>query len=395
MKLESGYSEQKENLNQTTMLKRLFSLAVVIFLMEYLITVFLSTLGKVPAALFGLADGVILIALLSPVLYLLVFKPFNQKIAEANYAKDENSILLSELDQIFNTAASAMRVVDGNFNVVRVNQAFLEMAGVTIDDCINRKCYETFSGPVCHTSNCTLVKVTESNGRIEYEAKKRCSSGKKIPCMIVATPFRTPDGQIIGIVEDFRDMTKQKKAEAQIRYQATHDPLTGLVNRMFFNEELSRSVMEMYRTRQKLSVMFLDLNKFKDVNDSYGHAVGDRLLMEVSKRIVNCVRKHDTVARLGGDEFTLIVPQISHKEDAVKIARKIADEIEQPFFIDEHLIHTSVSIGIAIYPEDGKDTKTLLINADSAMYRAKENGRQYELYQVSTSDVQISLWVTH
>lgn len=393
MKLKFGYP--KQSLSHSTILKRLFILGVVIFLMEYLITLFINSLGHVPAAIAGLANSFILIVVLSPVLYLLIFRSFNQKIAEANFAKDENSILLSELDQIFNTAASAMRVVDREFNVVRVNQAFLDMADVNIEDCVNRKCYETFSGPVCHTCNCTLVKVIESNGRIEYEANKRCSCGEEIPCLIVATPFRRPDGTIIGIVEDFRDMTKQKKAEEEIRYQATHDPLTGLVNRMHFNEELSRCVMEMYRTRQKLCVMFLDLNKFKEVNDSYGHSVGDKLLIEVSKRIVACVRKHDTVARLGGDEFTLILPQISQKEDAVKIARKIAYEIDQPFYIDEHLIRTSVSIGIAVYPDDGEDTKTLMINADSAMYRAKENGNHFELYQVTASGIRQTFAVTH
>lgn len=395
MKLESGYAKQKENLNYSTILKRLFILAAVIFLIDYVITVSLTSMGKFPAAVVGLVNSFILIVILSPVLYLLVIRSINQKIAEANYAKDENLILLSELDQIFNTAASAMRVIDSNFNVVRVNQAFMDMAGVTMEDCINKKCYETFSGPVCHTCNCTLVRVIESNGRIEYEANKRCTNGREIPCMIVATPFQRPDGKIIGIVEDFRDVTKQKKAEEEIRYQATHDPLTGLVNRMFFNEELSRCVMEMYRTRQKLCVMFLDMNNFKEVNDTYGHAVGDRLLMKVSKRIVSCVRKYDTVARLGGDEFTLILPQIYGKEDAVKIAGKITDEIKQPFYIDEHRINTSTSIGIAIYPDDGHDSKTLLINADLAMYRAKENGSRFELYQITDHNLQSTISITH
>ncbi len=177
------------------------------------------------------------------------------------------------------------------------------------------------------------------------------------------------------------DITERKQAEAIIQYQAFHDLLTGLPNRALFNERLLLSIKDALCRQNSLAVMFLDMDRFKTINDTLGHAMGDRLLQHFAERVKDCLREGDTVARWGGDEFTVILPHIRAEEDATKIAQRILDALKQPFNLEGHQLYISSSIGIALYPEDGKDVQTLLKNADAALYRAKEHGRNnYRLY---------------
>jgi len=165
------------------------------------------------------------------------------------------------------------------------------------------------------------------------------------------------------------------RAEEQLAYMATHDALTGLPNRRLFNDRLNVALAHAHRNRQKLAVMLLDLDHFKEVNDTLGHSVGDRLLQAVGGRLTSLLRESDTVARMGGDEFMLICPEIAQAGDATKVAPKILEAVREPFEFDDHELHITTSIGIALYPEDGEDVDTLMKNADIAMYRAKDRGR--------------------
>lgn len=174
---------------------------------------------------------------------------------------------------------------------------------------------------------------------------------------------------------------QRKRAEETIAQLAYHDPLTGLPNRALFNDRLSLAIGYADRNQQKLAIMMMDLDNFKDVNDTLGHNTGDRLLKAVSERMVGFLRKTDTVARVGGDEFVLIFPETTKLEDSVKIADIILLEFKEPFVIDDHKIIITPSIGIAIFPDDGNDAETLVKNADIAMYHAKEQGKnRFSLY---------------
>ena len=177
------------------------------------------------------------------------------------------------------------------------------------------------------------------------------------------------------------DITEQVRVEEQLVYMATHDALTGLPNRRLFNDRLTLELAHAQRNQQKLAVMLLDLDHFKDVNDTFGHSVGDRLLQVVGHRLQSLLRRSDTVARMGEDAFMLVLPGIVREENATRVAAKILEAFREPLMCDGYEIAITTSIGVAVYPDDGEDVDALMKNADIAMYRAKEQGRDnYQCY---------------
>jgi diguanylate cyclase (GGDEF)-like protein/PAS domain S-box-containing protein len=181
------------------------------------------------------------------------------------------------------------------------------------------------------------------------------------------------------------DISDRKRAEEQIEFHAYHDVLTHLPNRKLFTDRLRISLTRARRSGKAVAVMFIDVDHFKTINDTLGHTAGDELLLEMSRRLRDCVRDDDTVARLGGDEFTIVLSELRHPEDAVSVAQKILETVQVPLTIAGMPIEVSASIGIALYPDDGTDPEALLRNADSAMYRAKEAGRN--TYQLCTDEM--------
>lgn len=171
------------------------------------------------------------------------------------------------------------------------------------------------------------------------------------------------------------EVTAFRRAEAKIRDVAHHDGLTGLANRLLLTDRIQQAIAAARREGRRLGIIFHDLDRFKPVNDNYGHQKGDQLLSEVAKRVKDCVRESDTVARIGGDEFVILLPSIEATQDIVTVAEKIQKALAQPFVIGGDTISISTSVGIAIYPEHGLDEPALLINADNAMYMAKQRGR--------------------
>jgi len=185
-----------------------------------------------------------------------------------------------------------------------------------------------------------------------------------------------------------RDITEKKQAQALINYQAYHDLLTRLPNRALMEDRLDIAITQAVRNKHKVAVMFLDLDRFKWVNDTLGHAVGDRLLQSVSQRLENCLRKGDTLARFGGDEFALILPYIHNEEDAEIIATKILTELKYPFAIDDHELYVTSSIGIALYPDDGLSSDALIQSADMAMYFVKDKAKNgFEFFREEMTEM--------
>jgi len=194
---------------------------------------------------------------------------------------------------------------------------------------------------------------------------------------------RTRDG-FVGTYGTARDITERKEAQQVINFQAYHDLLTHLPNRALLKDRLSLAISHAERNKRKLAVMFLDLDRFKLVNDTLGHTMGDRLLKAVANRLQSCLRSGDTLSRFGGDEFTLLLPEVRTRDDVVVIASKILDRLSAPFVIDGHELFVGASIGVAMYPEGGDTVEQLIQNADIAMYHIKGRGKNgYQFFSAS------------
>jgi diguanylate cyclase (GGDEF)-like protein/PAS domain S-box-containing protein len=206
--------------------------------------------------------------------------------------------------------------------------------------------------------------------------------GFETPIEDSVAPIHDREGQAMGAVIVFRDVSAARAMALQMAHSAQHDFLTGLPNRMLVEDRIAQSTILAGRHLAKLAVLFLDLDGFKHINDSLGHAIGDKLLKSVAGRLVDCVRASDTVSRQGGDEFVVLLSEVAQADDAAISARRILMMLTAPHSIDGRDLHVTASIGVSVYPDDGLDAETLIKNADTAMYQAKENGRQgYQFFK--------------
>ena len=199
--------------------------------------------------------------------------------------------------------------------------------------------------------------------------------GQPICVSLVFSPVKNKAGSIVGIATIARDITKRKQAEDRLHHLAFHDGLTGLPNRFLLRERISQALVQARRHEHQVALLFIDLNCFKEINDSLGHQIGDRLLQLTANRLRGSLREGDTVARLGGDEFVVCLSGLTESDDATLIAGKIYDTLRESFRIGSHKLNISGSIGMSIYPRDGKDMETLMHAADSRMFHTKKKVR--------------------
>ncbi len=206
--------------------------------------------------------------------------------------------------------------------------------------------------------------------------------GSELPIEDSAAPIHDRAGRLIGAVIVFHDVTATRNLALQMAHSAQHDVLTDLPNRLMLNERIAQSISLAHRQGKHIAVLFLDLDRFKYINDSLGHAIGDKLLQSVSKRLQASMRSSDTVSRQGGDEFIILLAEIANPEDAAVSAKKILQSLSLPHLVEGHELEIDGCIGISVYPQDGEDAETLIKNADTAMYRAKAKGRNnFQVFQ--------------
>jgi diguanylate cyclase (GGDEF)-like protein/PAS domain S-box-containing protein len=212
---------------------------------------------------------------------------------------------------------------------------------------------------VALSANCVLVRRDGYESAIED----------------TAAPIHDRSGQVTGAVIVFHDVSVARAMSIRMSHLAQHDYLTGLPNRMLLNDRLTLAIASAHRHHNSLAVLFLDVDHFKHINDSLGHAIGDHVLRAIARRLVACVRSSDTVSRQGGDEFVVLLSEVARAEDAALSAQKIVATLSTPHRIDHQDLHVTVSVGIGVYPDDGTDAETLLKSADMALFRAKAQGR--------------------
>jgi len=224
-----------------------------------------------------------------------------------------------------------------------------------------------------------IFKKLIQQGHTTFEKSHVTKSGLKVPVEVNAHVFTWNGQRVVQSIA--RDITDRKRAEETIRRQAYYDVLTNLPNRMLFKDRLEQAMKHAHRNKQMLGVIVLDLDRFKNINETLGHLLGDKLLVAVAERLLGILSESETIARFGGDEFTLLLPQVNSIEEATQHAQKIIELLAQPFKLNNHELHVTTSIGMAFYPDDGENSEILLKNAETAMYRAKEQGRNnYQLY---------------
>ncbi len=220
-------------------------------------------------------------------------------------------------------------------------------------------------------------RVLRGESILDLEVQRQKADGTLFDLSTTLAPLRDASGAINGYLAIAADITARKSAERQVEFLAYRDVLTGLPNRLLLQDRFSQAVAHAERTQRRLALLFLDLDNFKTINDSLGHAVGDALLKEIALRLSECVRETDTISRQGGDEFLIVLSDLSGSEAIVPVLLKIRERLQAPFLIDGHELATSASIGVALYPDDGRDFETLHQKADTAMYRAKDAGRNH------------------
>ncbi|MES2901917.1 MAG: EAL domain-containing protein [Pseudomonadota bacterium] len=285
----------------------------------------------------------------------------------------ESTLLMAA--QVFENSRDAVVILDANHIVLAVNNAFTRITGFSLGDIVGAELPGLHDGMHDATFYQQIWDYARAHDHWEGEVWHARKNGEEYPVWVALTAIRNSSGQVANYMAILADITDRKRSEERTRYLAEHDFLTDLPNRVLFLDRLQQALATARRKQTMVAVMFLDLDRFKGINDRFGHHVGDAVLKEVAGRLTGCVRGVDTVSRQGGDEFVVILADIGGIDQAAHVAGNVMQAVSQPVQVGEQSVSVSVSIGISISPLDGDELDTLLQHADVAMYHAKQNGR--------------------
>jgi diguanylate cyclase (GGDEF)-like protein/PAS domain S-box-containing protein len=274
----------------------------------------------------------------------------------------------------FENISEGVIVTDAERHIIEVNQAFTDITGYKLEDVAYENPRVLSSGLESSEFYTKFWRDLETNGQWSGEIHNRRKNGEIFTEWLSVKCVYDENGGVSNYVSILTDISQLKEAEEKLKHLAHHDPLTNLPNRLYFQDRLDQALSHANRYSKRLGLLFLDMDNFKNVNDSLGHQIGDKLLKAVSQRLLNSLRKHDVIARHGGDEFLVLIEDVDNPLELRHIANHIHESLKQPIHILEHEFNASISIGISIYPDNGGDRDELLRNADSAMYEAKKHG---------------------
>lgn len=291
---------------------------------------------------------------------------------------------LREAAAVFEATQDGVLILDSERHVVAANDSFSNITGHPAEELLGAKPYLLESGVQRQKNFHELEAAIDSGTRWRGEIRSRRKDGAELPLMLTVAPTRDDAGAISRYVVTATDLSEIRRAEERLQYLAHHDPLTDLPNRLLLTERLSHALKRGKRRSERIALLFIDLDRFKWVNDTLGHGAGDALLGEIAQRMKSCIREDDTVGRFGGDEFLVILDPVERAKDVAQVADKIIESIGAPMLLAGQEVSVSGSIGISLFPDDGTTPDYLIRAADTAMYAAKEGGRdRYEFYTPS------------
>jgi diguanylate cyclase (GGDEF)-like protein/PAS domain S-box-containing protein len=282
---------------------------------------------------------------------------------------------LQRAAQVFENSRDAIAVLDTNYHVVAANQAFCAITGLTPEQVVGATLPNLRLGLQDPALYEKVWAHVERDGHWEGEITSLRHDGEPYAAWAAVTAICGAKGEITSYMARVNDITERKRAEEEARYRSEHDALTGLPNRVLFLDRMHQTLAANRRQHKQFALMYLDLDRFKQINDTLGHQAGDTVLKEVARRLAGCVREVDTVSRLGGDEFVVLLADIGGVDQAAHVAGMVMHSVARPVQLERQEVSVSTSIGIAICPSDGHDADTLLHHADVAMYHAKQDGR--------------------
>jgi len=367
-----------------------------VFIAELLVMFVSPTFGTLSPLDVALLDALLLTLVLFPVFLRCFLRPYRERLRQLHCAEETLNVEHSFLQSVIDGVIDPIMVIDLECRILLMNQAARLYLPPGEGDGEGLRCHQVShrSDQPCRGEDhpCPLEEVLRTGSEAIVVHQHRLADGELRSYELKASPLRDASGKVAGIIESSRDITERLHAESQLRrkearlkHLAHHDPLTQLPNRLLLRDRLEQALHKAERRKRQAALLFLDLDRFKTINDSIGHDVGDQLLREVAQRLSGCVRKSDTLARLGGDEFLVVVEEFQKFTDLATVAESILGTLARPFNIRNHELYVTASIGISVYPADGMDSEGLLRCADVAMYRSKERGRN--TYQFYTPDM--------